>query len=55
MGRSVSMKRRELLQAPRAHLERLARYLKLHFDASWSRGHLARLIHWRLNRKRTAG
>lgn len=44
------MRRGTLIRSARANLERLARYLKLHFDSSWSQRHLANLVYWRITR-----
>jgi hypothetical protein len=44
------LKRSVLKKAKRENLERLARFLKLSFDASWSKKHLVDLIRWRITR-----
>jgi len=44
------LKRSTLKKASRENLERLARFLKLSFDVSWSKKHLVDLIHWRITR-----
>ena len=42
---------RKLMNANRASLERLARWLKLKSNSDWSQKHLAKLVLWRISRK----
>jgi hypothetical protein len=42
---------RKLMRASRTNVERLARWLKLKFNADWSHKHLAKLVLWRISRK----
>jgi len=44
------VKRAHLIHSKREHLERLARFLKLRFEAHWSNKHLGSLIYWRITR-----
>lgn len=44
------LRRGDLIRSPRAYLDRFAKYLGLHFDASWSDRRLAKLIYWRITR-----
>jgi hypothetical protein len=45
-----ALRRGDLIRSKRAYLEKLARYLKLHFESSWSQRHLANLVYWRITR-----
>ena len=45
-----SLRRGDLIRSKRAYLEKLAKYLKLRFDSSWSQRHLANLVYWRITR-----
>lgn len=45
------MSKQLLYLAKRENLERLANYLHLTTDPSWSQGHLARLVWWRIKRR----
>jgi hypothetical protein len=42
--------RHDLIHSKRESLERLACYLRLRFETSWSQRHLASLIYWRITR-----
>jgi len=47
---TVRIDKSDLYATSRVNLERLARYLKLDIEDSWSHKHIARLVYWRLKR-----
>jgi len=46
----VKIRRRHLRRMPRLELERFARWLRLRSAPTWSQGHLAALVYWRITR-----
>lgn len=47
----MRIRRRHLRQMRRHELERFARWLRLRVSETWSLGHLAALVYWRITRE----